>query len=327
MKVFLKVNFFLFPFLWTLAFVFSALESLTYSGFLPGTRIFLVLALLSGLLVRIIPQEKKTLQKWLDWHKTLFAFNRFFFPLLLVTTAIVLFLEDTHYPNYVFNIIHLQPSLFSWLCLLSGFLVFLDLGRLEKRWSLKRLPQKGEFTSGQFKLLPYRLFAVLLLVFAIYNSVILIKEFYQDEFRPENEIEIQYASRKINIYQWVEKRFPRMKDFIFWCGDQQEEKELDTLDPSVIWSSTEGLMRVFMTNCRYKQMDIINLPANESLTYLKKKGDSFWLVSINECEEERKATVITRQEDEVEYLRQVNNDIICSSEQILPGLYRFSLTE
>jgi len=329
MKFFSKLNFFLFPFLWVIAFVFNLLESFTYSGFLPGTRVFLVWTIFSGVLVRIISLRKGILKKWLGWYKILFVFNKFAFLFFLITTAIFFLLEETHYPNYIFSTIHIQPSLFSWLCFLSGFFVFLDLGHVDKKSSLKKFLQEGEFTDGQSRLLhykiPYLLLAIFILFFTIFNSLTVIAQFYQDARKPEGELAIQYALRKINIYQWIEKQFPRMRDVVFWCDEQQEKKELHTFDPSVIWGSYEGLIRVFMTNCEYKMMDIVDLPANEVVTYLKKKGDSFLLISINECQKKLETTGIIRREDEIQYLGQVNNDIICNSEQILPGLYRFSV--
>lgn len=184
-KVFLKVNFFLFPFVWVLAFVFSVLESFTYSGFLPGTRFFLIWAVLGGALVRTMPPKKKVSKQWLSRFKNLFVFSKFVFLLTLVTTATTLFLEEAHYSNYVFSRIHLQPHLLIGVCFLSGFLVFLDLGRPDKKWSLKKFFQEGEFIRGQSRLLhfkiPHLLFILLILTVILFIPAIGIKFSWIDD--------------------------------------------------------------------------------------------------------------------------------------------------
>ncbi len=181
---------------------------------------------------------------------------------------------------------------------------------------------KGFLKRQNWKVI-YPTFTLLLVIFTFFNSKDFIDELYQAESQPERRLEVEYANRKIDIYQWITVVMPRMKEVIFWCEGQEPKTDLMALDPGIIWYDYEGLMRIFMTNCEIKHDKIVDLPAEEVIDSLREE-ESFFLASLDECKEEVKPTGIRRFQDEVEYLRQVNNDIICNSEEVLPGLYRFS---
>jgi hypothetical protein len=169
----------------------------------------------------------------------------------------------------------------------------------------------------------YLFFTIFLIIFTIYNSAILITDLYKDEREPGRKTEIQYALREININQWIENKFTKMREVIFWCDQNQKIEDLVVLDPDLIWSSYEGLMRVFMINCKIKGIDIDDISANEVVVFLRKRGEFFWIASLNECLSKLPRGENQGEEREVKYLRQVNNDIICNSEKVLPGLYKF----
>jgi len=319
-KVFLKFNFFLFPFVWVLAFVFSVLESFTYSGFLPGTRFFLIWAVLSGALVRTMPPKKKVSKQWLSRFNNLFVLNKFVFILILITTAATLFLEEAHYSNYVFSRIHLQPHLLIGVCFLSGFLVLLDLSRLDKKWFLEKLFKERRLARGLSRAF-YLFFTIFLLAFVIYNSATLATKFYQDELKPEREMEIHYALREINIVQWIEKKFLSLKEVIFWCDKNPNIQKIISFDPDLTWATEEGLLRVFMTNCNLIYIDSLN-----EADLLTKK--SLLFISLGKCQPAPKDYISPKEEIKdfaslMKILEIFDNQLLCKSREILPHLYRF----
>jgi len=140
-KIFLLIfrySFFLFPFIWSLTFFFSILESFTYSGFIRkhiffGFQFFLFFMILCGLLIKFgLPIDKKTKREWIDYYKVLGLLNNIFFPLILAATIIASAVEESHYPNYVFSKIHLQPKNLYWVCFVSFYLIILKVRNLEK---------------------------------------------------------------------------------------------------------------------------------------------------------------------------------------------------
>jgi hypothetical protein len=173
-----------------------------------------------------------------------------------------------------------------------------------------------------FKKLNWRIvnfiFALFLVFFAVFNSKDFINEIYQIERKAERRIEVDYATGKVNINQWIEQRFPTMKEVIFWCDRSSNIQDLVVFDPSIIWYSYEGLFRVFMTNC-----NVIYVPSSEQAAPYDDKKDIL-IASLNNCQPGLEFTNADHIEDKVKYLRNVNNQFICKSKEVLPGLYKFS---
>jgi hypothetical protein len=307
---FLKINFFLFHFLWVIAFIWSILESFTYQGFLPGTRFLFFFCILSGILARIFPQKKLFTKKWTHGYKYFFVVNKFIFPLILAFTVLILIFEKIHYPNYIFSLIHLQPRLLFWPGFLSGFAVFLGISGPNGRWFL--ISNKLFFHK-----IGNLIFASVLLIFAVYHAVDLIDLLYKTEGEPERKIEVQYATREINIFQWIETLFPKMKEVIYWCEKDSQNEDLISFDPALIWTSFQGLSRVYMTNCHLQYI----ATREGAEDFLQGRKTFKWLASINECDPKMILPEEDKSTDASVYLETVNNYFVCQAKPLLPGLF------
>ena len=145
-----------------------------------------------------------------------------------------------------------------------------------------------------------------------------------------NWFEINYSIGEVNIYDWIEWRFPRMAETIFWCENppQGERVTLARFDPDLIWYEYDGYKRVFLTNCYYENPPLEGIPVEEVLYKAKSDEMYFWIASPNTCVPDDK--VITRWESEDEnlfYLRRLNNLIICNSEELRQNLYYFDYSK
>jgi len=315
-KSFLKVNYFIFPLLLMVGFIWSLLESFTYAGFLPGTRFFLLLAILSGLLMGIA-RKKTVVCPSSRFYEILFSSNKFIFSILLITFSFVFLLEKIHYSNYVFSLIHLQPKLLFWPCFLTGFTLLLDLYYHQERWFLEKIFKKKKFLR-----ILNLLFALFLLLFAVQRSIVFVSNLYKEEVTAEErQKEIQYATREMNIYLWVEKWFPKMKEVVFWCDRNAEAEELYVFDPFLTWLSYEGLFRSYMTNCKLSYV----ATKEQALEFIQNKKKFKWIASYNECD-----PALPAPSDKVslfettDYLKVLNNFFVCNSKSVVPGLFEFS---
>jgi len=163
----------------------------------------------------------------------------------------------------------------------------------------------------------YLIFTLFLVFFTIKNSVTLIDKFYEEEKEPTRGIEIQYALGRINIIRWIKEKFPRMQDVIFWCDQNLEVRDLIVFDPSLIWFSSEGLFRIFMTNCNLVYI------TSKRQALLAATTKNRWVASLQFCNPEIEGSITEGTENIEEYLGKINNKIICESEMVLTGLYKF----
>ena len=187
----LKINIACFPFLWTLAFFISLLESFTYPGFsfkhffLPFQPLFGI-SILSGILARLSQGAEEEKKGRIAPYRILLIINRLAFLPLLLSFLLTNSLNLANYPNYVFTKIHLQPQLLLWSCFLSGFLIFLSLRGPSKKWILENILmnrkrsdrfqhriQDFEFQSiGKIVIL--RTIIIVLIVWVLLNNLIKI---------------------------------------------------------------------------------------------------------------------------------------------------------
>lgn len=210
---------------------------------------------------------------------------------------------ETFFARHLFKF---SPRFFYHWSFLSMILVVLPISRLSDYKGIIR----------KF----FLAFTVLLIIFTIYNSTAFIIRFYKEMFKPGGRIEIQYALRKLSIYQWVEKKIPKTKEVVFWCDEQLEKKELVVFDPSLTWYSYDGLFNVFLTNCKTTYISLLE----EAEPYLKMKD--LWVVSLEGCNPELRVEIPDSVEPRkvVRYqLKDLNNQIVCRSEKVGPALYRF----
>lgn len=126
-------NFPLFLFFWGLTFSLAILEGFTYSGFLAkhfflDFRFILLLMIISGTLASRALPRKTIIRRFGNYHQILLKLNVFLFPLSLIVAIIIVFMEGTHFPNYVFSSIHFHPRSVYWPPVLSLFYILLNLG-------------------------------------------------------------------------------------------------------------------------------------------------------------------------------------------------------
>lgn len=139
-----KINYIIFPFLLTLTFFISLLESFTYSGyslhhlFLPF-QLLLVLSVFSGILTRFTPLAGRYETEIQSPYKVLFTINKLIILPLLASYLLIMSLELQNYPNYVFSTLHLQPNLYFWTSFLSVFLFLINLRLSNKDLLVRRI--------------------------------------------------------------------------------------------------------------------------------------------------------------------------------------------
>jgi hypothetical protein len=138
--------------------------------------------------------------------------------------------------------------------------------------------------------------------------------------------EINYAVGKMDIYDWVRYKFPRVGQAVVWCDSPPSNQpvHLAVFDPDMIWFAEDGSIRTFMTNCGYNNPNLEGLPLNQVLETAKAHKMQFWTITPNHCLPEKSVTKKFDQEGDLElYLRHLNNLIVCNAHEILPNLYYF----
>lgn len=149
---------------------------------------------------------------------------------------------------------------------------------------------------------------------------------YSNSLRFLNWYEINYSIGKIDIYDWVEWKFPDMKATILWCEDPPDGlgTKLARFDPDLIWYDYGGYMRVFMTGCKYVNPPLEGIEVEKVLQKTKEGKMKFWIASPYRCIPDSDVKPKYDYEGEHQlYLRKLNNKIICNSEEIKPNLYYF----
>jgi len=141
-----------------------------------------------------------------------------------------------------------------------------------------------------------------------------------------NWYEIKYSINKINIYDWIDWKFPEMKYTLNWCENPPggERTALGRLDPDLIWFDYSGLMRSFVTNCYFSGPGLEAFPLDEVLAVAKENKMQFYIASPWRCISDEDVKPKYEYERDYQFkLRQVNNKVICNAEEIKPNLYYF----
>ncbi len=165
-----------------------------------------------------------------------------------------------------------------------------------------------------------------LIIFCYISASYISTIFYTNSLKFVNWTEINYARGRINIYGWVDQRFPKVRAGIDWCENPPGGKSLALAryDPDMIWYEYDGFMRSFMTNCYFENPPLDNLPIEKVLTVAKEKSLQFWTISPNRCLPQADVKKHLDYEGEHQlYLRQLNNVIVCHSQEVKPNLYYF----
>lgn len=143
-KVFLDINYNLFPFLWMLAFFTSILDLFTYEGF-SFKHLFLPLqpliyiTFVSGMVSRVFLEISESSDNYLSNYKTLLTVNRLAFLPMFFSSILINSLEFANYPNYIFSTLHIHPDLIIWPMSLNIFLIIISLRYTVIKWILEEV--------------------------------------------------------------------------------------------------------------------------------------------------------------------------------------------
>src|SRR3989344_7806238 len=143
-KVFLDINYNLFPFLWMLAFFTSILDLFTYEGF-SFKHLFLPLqpliyiTFVSGMVSRVFLEISESSDNYLSNYKTLLTVNRLAFLPMFFSSILINSLEFANYPNYIFSTLHIHPDLIIWPMSLNIFLIIISLRYPVIKWILEEV--------------------------------------------------------------------------------------------------------------------------------------------------------------------------------------------
>ena len=305
----------------------SLLESFSYSGFSLkhlgiSLEFFIYASIVSGCLSFLIPIELKISQRKVKLLKRLLLVNAYASAVLLLVTLVFNLVERINYNNFIYNKIHLQPNLLFKTVILQMFSLCVNFWFVVRAGAYRRLFKirllRGtKISASTLKNSILIIYSSVLLAFILTGSLRFVYKFYREENTFLRENEVNYALKKMDIYQWVEEYFPKTKGVVNWCDQQNKPVELVTFDPEMIWMSYEGLSRVFLTNCYYANI----YSWNKSYSYIGK--NNLLLVSTTPCDRKLEEEKGDPRGNITEYLKIVNNQHICHSTEVIPGLYLY----
>ncbi len=120
-----------------------------------------------------------------------------------------------------------------------------------------------------------------------------------------------YAMHRIGLSEWLDYYFPKLSDFVKWCGEKRPLQEVVVLDPALTWFSYEGMMRVFMVNCR--------------LTGGSDKA-KFIIVSETPCTDGQPYPT-DEKDPAVQGRHKLNQKFVCGGKEIEKYLYEYNVEE
>ena len=173
----------------------------------------------------------------------------------------------------------------------------------------------------------YRLIFLTIFLFLLVNFIQTVKITYQPSFLTRQEI--SYATGKLDIYGWVKAELPRVYDVIRWCENPPGgEVPIVFVDPDMIWFEKDGYLRSFLTNCYLeKDIPLEGVPVENLLDQARRQKLKFITASINQCLPDSQIGPKRGLRDDLDertiYLRQLSNQFLCHSQEIIPHLYYF----
>lgn len=132
-----------------------------------------------------------------------------------------------------------------------------------------------------------------------------------------------FARQRIPLSDWIQNRFPAMNEIITWCNQPKKEPViLAIVDPQLIWSSFEGLMRVYMVNCKFT---VIPMPqyqdAEHTIEYLK--AHHAYLAALEQCNGPKTPNPYNDPQGTEHWHYATNQELTCNLPKVMPHLYRF----
>jgi hypothetical protein len=150
---------------------------------------------------------------------------------------------------------------------------------------------------------------------------------YVNSLKFLNFYEIGYATGSVSIYDWTRWKFPTMDYTLRWCEEPPIEnvKSFARFDPDLTWFDYEGKVRVFLTNCKYVNPPLHGVDVDKVIKVAKEKELKFLISSTSKCQsyDEMVGDRKSYEDDYKFYLRELNNEIVCNSEEKIPYLFYF----
>ncbi|MCJ7805536.1 hypothetical protein MUP46_02740 [Patescibacteria group bacterium] len=267
---------------------------------------------------------KVNMQNFYPIIKTLLSGNKFLHIMVFASPLIVLLNKNR---KVKLISLFLIASFLLELLMLKYFSGFLDRYHQHLQLLLMVLISVQFFAdfSDDFLNLMKNFALVFLSITVLFNYVDVVKETNSLKFLNWNEI--NYSIGRANIYDWVRYIVPRMAEATFWCENPPDGKAvpLARFDPDMIWYENDGMMRSFMTNCYYENPPLEGLKIDEVIPAAIEKKMEFWTATPNTCISDRTKVVkrFPYEDDNAFYLRKLNNEIVCNSQEVLPNLYFF----
>jgi|GEM_PF-4862128 len=300
-------------------------EAITYSGFiikhfqLDG-NVFLYFAVFFSFVVVLLSFLTKKDNKQYAYFSFFYLLNIILFTLLIFFGVLFNVVEANTYTNFIYSHFHINPELLFKPILISGFSLLI--------WNIYRKNRKSALLKKNPKLIEHILdylnnknkyfefiFGLAVMCFVVVNIITFVSSFYKFSKGSNKNFFKEYFSLKIDINSWVKGTFPLMGELVLWCDKQNVPTKLVTFDPEIIWTSYEGMSRVYLTNCYYG--DLID-PSGDNL-----KDVGTRLVSTVSCDKELLKIKTMPDPSTNEYYKIINNKYICSSKQIFTGLYLY----
>lgn len=132
-----------------------------------------------------------------------------------------------------------------------------------------------------------------------------------------------FIRNNISIEDWIRIKFPKMNNIIINVCGKPTLLKINVADSNLIWTSSEGLMRIFMVNCDFEILSYKpNLTVEEYYTELKAAKTGQYFISHAECGDINEYI----NDPKISYYFDLNQKIICDSKIIKPNLYYFEST-
>lgn len=149
-----------------------------------------------------------------------------------------------------------------------------------------------------------------------------------------NDNDRWFARGKLPFLEWVHPSMPHMYPVITWCGEKRAQPiDLYTADPKLIFW-TEGLMKIFLVNCRLHYIkDIFMTPQEHmpaAVDQFLRDHPGVLVVSALTCEESRTARQTAHYIKTDPFMSRyivLNEALICRGTEIQPRVYTFTATQ
>ncbi len=138
-------------------------------------------------------------------------------------------------------------------------------------------------------------------------------EFYTSEKR-------SFARGRIGIEDWINIKFPNMKKVVTnFCGSPSVYNT-NIADSAMIWTSSEGLLRIFMVNCTFEIVEYKpDLTIDEYYEVIQETKDNEYFLSVTKCGDVNEYT-----DEKIKYFFDLNQKIICNAKNIEENVYLLS---